>query len=265
MPVRAATSGPAECAAWPAVVVEQQPAARQIGHHRLERVRVGEEPPAQKIGHARVTGEARQRPDQTLGVGVLAVAGAQGVRARIAVGEIVRLHRHFEEDFVARAPRLHRRLLDVGRVRRKRQSHARGQISDRALRGLGADAEASNDDGDARAAVTERRRRISAHRCRAVIGDARQRAVGRVLDERRIGDERAARVLRLGDLLRRRRCAGVGTGGAAGSAAVVTGATPLRGVSGLMQRRDVHHHDGLPGFGIAQERYGGGARDQHHE
>jgi hypothetical protein len=74
----------------------------------------------------------------------------QGLRSGVVVGIVERLHRNLQQHLVAlRAGALHQ-LAGVRAVRRKRHRHRRRQLHD-GVAGLGgADAEAADDDGDAR-------------------------------------------------------------------------------------------------------------------
>ena len=128
-----------------AVVIEHQAAPGEESHHRLQRLGVGEETPALFVGDARIAGEPCHRPGEMMGVGFFALPGAQGVRAGIAVGIVVRLHRQFEQHFMAARARLVHEILDIWTARHEADRDGGRKTRKRLHRGIGARTEAQHD------------------------------------------------------------------------------------------------------------------------
>ena len=99
-------------------------------------------------------------------------------------------------------PRFADPALHIVVIRRKGERDVGRQRADRCSRRLGADSQTADHNGDARPLVGRRGRRVSGHGCTAVIRNARQRALLRLLDQCRIGNQRLAGHDRLHDRAR---------------------------------------------------------------
>ena len=133
MPTWPATIGATDWLAAP-LSKKYSPRRVEIGENGRQRLGIGEKALASKIGHTGITGEARHGPAQTLDVGFLFLAGAQGVGTGIAVGKIVAAPWELAAPLHgrARAP-CATQSLDVGGIGHKTQRHCGGQAVQRGL------------------------------------------------------------------------------------------------------------------------------------
>ena len=104
--------------------------------------------------------------------------GQQGLRTGVVVGIVERLHRHLQQQFVAGLAGAAASVVDIGRVGNEREGHRSRQARHRQRRAGGADAEAGEDDRDARCVrigVFADRLGVKLQRTLAVRRDARER------------------------------------------------------------------------------------------
>ena len=130
---------------------QPQAAARQRVQDRGRRRAGGEAGPA--AGERDVARGARQHPFETLQIGVDRIAGEQRVRARIARGIVLRLHRQIEQDLMSGATGALDPALQTGGVDRKLQAEFAGQ-ADRRLGQLGLQTQPHHQQRDPRPAVS---------------------------------------------------------------------------------------------------------------
>ena len=156
---------------------------------------------AHEIGDPGIALEAAEVPVQPVEILLGVERREQGLRARIVVGIIERLHRDLQQDLVALRARPLGQFGGIGAIGRKCQRHRRRQFHD-GVGGLGgADAKAADHDGDHR-----HFRRLGAVGLGGIdgerlepVGDHRDHAVARFFQQARIDPgHQAGRGVRLG-------------------------------------------------------------------
>jgi hypothetical protein len=133
-----------------AVVDIDQAAMREFLQHRRQRRVRRRETRAHQVGDADIALHARHQPLQAVDVLRAGQRGQQGLRSGVVVGIIERLHRRLQQQLVAAGAGVGRDGDEVGAVGRERQRHRRRQGVDRLVGRRRADAEAADDQRDAR-------------------------------------------------------------------------------------------------------------------
>ena len=172
-----------------AVVDKYQAALFDLLQHRGEGLFGGGESRAHHADEPHIALEPGHQPVQPINVLLRGKRREQRLWARIVVGIIKRLHRHLEQDFVARGARTSSQpgIVAVGH---ESEGHGAGQLGDRLGGVFGADPKAFDDEGhpDSVRFARDGRHGLGEGVCRphAVRGDFRQRPKRRHFEEFRI-------------------------------------------------------------------------------